>query len=338
MATRKEDDTGGDEEKRSSGFQLWFEEAWEGWLKSVSVIVLCALAYILYKFDLIAESRAGLICVVLIVGGAMVAAIGPAWPRVQSKSSALRALFILMVGLWAVSSGYPSVRAAMPPAPYAQAELTPQQLSAKLSTPSNGPYELIISGQLKPGAAEVEANYSLKAEGGGASDEVSGALTRTQQRVRVSRRGGTATQVVESNEKVERLPSVHGHDVTLTADSIDDQQLEGPLVVQLRAAAYDPIFCLVLGALVILIGLFFDVKLTEPKVKDKTWLGMAAAITYVFAIWFPITVTPHSLVRPAVGELVRALLIGGLGGWLLTIIARSLFGPKTPKKAPSKRS
>jgi hypothetical protein len=43
--------------------------------------------------------------------------------------------------------------------------------------------------------------------------------------------------------------------------------------------------------------------------------------------------TPHSLVRPAVGALVLGLLAGGGGGWVLSGLARLLFGPPRPKKA-----
>jgi hypothetical protein len=319
--------------KRPSRFQLWFEEAWEGWLKSASVIALIAAAYLVYKFDLIAESRAGLVSVVAVIGLAMSTALSPAWPRVQERSPFYKGLFILMMILWAAAVGYPSLRAVSPPAPFAEAELTPQKLSEQLKTPSTGPYELVVSGQLKAGAGEVEAGYSIKAEGGGGSDEVSGELQRKMVRVRVSRRGGTQSSVAEVNEQAHRLPHVRGNQVTLTADSIDEQQLEGGLRVELRQAGLEPAIPWALGALAILLGLFFDVKLHDPKLKDKTWIGVAIAVTFVFSIKFPEDATPHSLVRPAVGALVLGLLIGGLGGWLLTVIARGLFAPKLPKKA-----
>jgi hypothetical protein len=340
MAKRTEEDEteGGEPTKRAPGWQLWLEEAWEGWLKSVSVILLCALAYILYKFDLISEGRAGLLVVVLIVGGAIYAAASMAWTRLETRPPAWKALFVLMLIFWAAGSGYPALRAALPPQAYAEARLTPQQLSTRLKAPSNGPYEVVVSGQLKPGAAEAEASYTLKAEGAnGTSDEISGELQRKQVRVRVSRRGGTSTSVQEVNEQAHRLPHVRGSEVTLTADGIDDSQLEGGLMVELRSGGLDPIIFLVFGGLAILLALFFDAKLYDPKQKDKTFLTAAAAITYVFAIAFPMTATPHSLVRPAVGALVAALGIGGIGGWILAAIARGMWGAKLPKKAATRR-
>jgi hypothetical protein len=336
MAARRDDEEGGEDsgpKKSASRFQLWFEEAWEGWLKSVGVIVLCAIGYLVYKFDLISEGRAGLIAVVGVVGGGILMATGLAWPRAKEKSPGFRAGFLFMCVLWAAGAGYPSLRAAMPPAPYAEATLTPQALSAKMKTPSNGPYELLVSGQLKPGGGEVEVGYSIKAEGGGGSDEVSGDITRKTVSVRVGRRGGTQQSIKEVNEQAHRLSNVKGNEVTVTADSVDDQQLQGGLIVELRAAGLEPIIFWVLGGIAFLMALFFDAKLTDPKQKEKTFLAVAIAITMVFAVRFPMVTTPHSLVRPAVDALILGALAGGVGGWILTLIARAMWAPKLPKKA-----
>jgi hypothetical protein len=330
---RDEEEDSGKVEKRASRFQLWFEEAWEGWLKSVSVILLCAVGYLVYKFDLISESRAGLIAVVAVVGGSILLATGVAWPRAKEKPSAWRAGFIFMVLLWAVGAGYPSLRTAMPPTPLAETTLTAQAPSAKVKTPSTGPYEVMVSGQLKPGGGEVDVGYNLKAEGGGGTDEVSGEITRKTVSVRVGRRGGTQSSVREVNEQIHRLPNVRGNEVTLTAEGIDDQQLQGGIQVELRPAGLEPVIFWALGGLAFLLALFFDAKLHDPKLKEKTFLAVAVAITMVFAIRFPMVSTPHSLVRPAVDALILGTLAGGLGAWILTLIARAMWAPKVPKKA-----
>jgi len=334
MAARRDDEEegSGKVEKRASRFSLWFEEAWEGWLKSVSVIVLCAVVYLVYKFDLISEGRAGLLAVVGVIGGAIMTAAGMAWPRVQEKTPGLRAGFIFMVVLWAAGTAYPSLRTALPPATLAEATLTAQAPSAKLKTPSNGPYEVVVSGQLKPGGGEVDVNYDLKAEGGGGSDEVSGEITRKTVSIRVGRRGGTQSSVKEVNEQAHRLPHVRGNEVTLSAEGIDEQQLQGGLVVELRAAGLEPVIFWVMGGLAFLLALFFDARLTDPKVKEKTYLAVAVAITVVFSVRFPMVSTPHSLVRPAVDALIMGVLLGGIVGWLLTLIARAMWAPKVPKK------
>jgi hypothetical protein len=334
MAARKDDeeDESGPKKKSASRFTLWFEEAWEGWLKSVSVILLCAVGYLVYKFDLISEGRAGMIAVVAIVAGSILLSTGVAWPRVQEKTPALRAGFLFMCVLWAAAAGYPSLRNVSPPAPVGEATLTAQAPSAKVKTPITGPYEMVVSGQLKPGGGEVDVGYDIKAEGGGGSDEVSGEITRKTVSIRVGRRGSTQSSVKEVNEQAHRLPHVRGNEVSITADGLDDQQLQGGVLVELRPAGLEPMIFWVLGAVAFLLALFFDVKLFDPKAKEKTFLAVAVAITMVFSIRFPMVVTPHSLVRPAVDALILGVLAGGLGGWLLTLIARAMWAPKLPKK------
>jgi hypothetical protein len=231
-----------------------------------------------------------------------------------------------------VATGYPSLRAAMPPRPLAETNLTKAQPSATLKTGSDGPYELLVSGGFKQaGASEAEAMYTIKAEGGGGSDEISGSLERSMVRLRTSRRGGTTASLQERLEHAHRLGHVHGGEVALAADSVDDQ-LESGLHVSLRSAGPNPTLFMVLGALALLGALAFDARLTDVKGKAKTYLAAALGVCFVFALDYQDEATPHSLVRPAVGSLVKALLIGGLGGWLLGAIGRGLFGPKLKKR------
>ena len=321
--------------KRASSFQLWLEEAWEGWLKSVGVIVLCALAYLLYSNNLVGEGFAGVIAVGLIVLGSIFSTAGPAWQILQDKAPAAKALFVTCLAMWLVGTGYPAFRTALPPALVAEGMLTTVTPTLKLDTKLDGPYELVVSGGFKQaGVQEAEINYSVKAEGGGGTDEVSGTLKRSLMHLRTSRRGGTSTSVHEQTELRHRLPNVRGGQVTLSTEGVDDQLADG-LHVAVSKAGPNPLVFLIMGALALLLAIGFDVKLYDPKskVKAKTYLAPAAAICLVFSLYFQEEATPHSLVRPAVGGLVFALFTGGLGGWLLAVIARSLFGAKAPKKA-----
>jgi hypothetical protein len=321
--------------KRASSFQLWLEEAWEGWLKSVGVIFLCAVAYVLYNFGLVGEGFAGVVAVALIILGSVFSTVMPAWHILVDKPPAARALFVTFVAMWLVGTGYPALRTAMPPAPVAEGVLTAAAPSVKLKTNIDGPYELTVSGGFKqPGVQEAEINYSVKAEGGGGSDEAPGTLKRSLMHLRASRRGGTTTTLHEQTELTHPLPHVRGNEVTLSTDSVDEQLAEG-LHVAVRKAGPNPLLFLILGALAVLLAIGFDTRLYDPrsKTKVKTYLAPAAGICLAFSLNFPIEATPHSLVRPAVGGLVFALFTGGLGGWLLSVLARGAFGIKAPKKA-----
>jgi hypothetical protein len=340
MAKKDEDDTADEAElpakKKSSGrLPLWLEEAWEGWVKSVGVLLLCAVAYILYKFDLVAERTAGWVAVVAVVVGALWATVPLAWERVKSRGPAAKALFVVMVATWAAGTGYPSLRAAMPPAPLADAHITPGALSAKLPVKTTGPLELSVLGRFKSAGGEAEASYDLKVEGGGQSEQVSGLLKRSLMRVRTSRRGGTSTTVTEHTEQSHRLASVHGPEITVSAENVDEQ-LEDGLIIHARPAGPEPLVFIILGAFAVLCAIGFDARLVEPRVKEKTYLTAASALALVFSIRFPIAATPHSLVRPAVDALFLAAVSGGLGGYLVAFVARAGFGPKLPKKAGRK--
>jgi hypothetical protein len=331
MAARDEKGQDAPPRKRPpSTIGLWFEEAWEGWLKPLGGIGLLGIAYLLYKFDLLPESVAGAALALIIIAGAIAMTALPAWGLV--KTPVMRALFITFLAVWAVGTGYPVMRVALPPRSLAEVKLTPTQLAAKAHVEHSGPLEITVSGHFKGAAmAEADANYTITVDSAGGHDEVSGTLKRALVRYRAGRRGGTTTSIQERTEELHRLPLARG-DLTITTDAIDDK-LDGGLTVDVRSAGLNPIIFLVLGGLALLLAIFFDARLViDPKTKVKTYFTAAAATCYVFAIHYPGEATPSSLVRPAVGSLVLALLIGGLGGWLVGFLARVLAGPKTVTK------
>lgn len=321
--------------RRPSTIGLWFEEAWEGWLKSLGGIGLILIAYLLYKFDLVPETLAGAALVLIVIVGAIAMTALPAWSFV--KTPVARGLFVTFLAVWAVGTGYPTMRSALPPRSLAEVKLTPTQLAAKAHVEHTGPLELTVSGHFKGAAmAEADANYTITVDSAGGHDEVSGTLKRALVRYRAGRRGGTSTSIQERTEELHRLPAARG-DLTISTDGIDEK-LDGGLTVDVRSAGLNPIIFLVLGGLAVLLALFFDARLViDPKTKVRTYLTVGAAVCYVFAIHYPGEATPSSLVRPAVGSLVLALLVGGLGGWLLGFLARLLFGPKVAVARKSRR-
>lgn len=148
------DETGAETENESGGqrasrFQLWLEEAWEGWLKSVGVIILCAIAYLLYKFDLINEGLAGALLVGIILVGTIASVALPSWEVVRGKPPRQKALYVTMLVAWVVASAYPSLRASLRPAPLGEATVTQEGQTVTVKTGKSGPYELTVSGRLK---------------------------------------------------------------------------------------------------------------------------------------------------------------------------------------------
>ena len=323
------------DKKNATQFQLWFEEAWEGWIRPLGLMILLAVGYLLYKFDIVSEHVAGIVAVLAIVVGAIVVGALPALPLTRAPWQ--RAMLAAMVAAGLGGMVYPAVRAAVPGKVYAQTTLTSDKQSATLTTGTTGPYELLVSGHFKEaGRSDAEASYAIKAsDSGGGSDEVTGEIARKL--VTIRSRKGSSSSVQDLNEQKHRLGHVRGPQVTLTVDGVDDQ-LDGGLAVALRPGGLDPIVFIVLGALAILMALILDTRLVDIKGKQKAYLTAAMAIAFCFSMYYWREATPSRLVKTAVSALLFAIVVGGIGGWAAGGIARALFGPKPPKKpAATKR-
>jgi hypothetical protein len=318
------------DKKNATQFQLWFEHAWEGWIRPLGLMILLAVGYMLYKFEIVGEHLAGLIAVLAVVVGAIVVGAMPALPLTRAPWH--RALLATMVAAALGGMVYPAVRAAVPGKTFATAVLTNDKQSATLTTGTSGPYELLASGHFKEaGRSDAEASYALKiSDNGGGSDEVSGMIARKL--ITIRSRKGSSSSVQEQTEEKHRLAHVRGPQVTITADGVDEQ-LDGGLSVALRAGGLDPIIFIVLGALAILMALVLDTRLVDLKGKQKSYLTAATAIAFSFSMYYWREATPSRLVKTAVSGMLFALVVGGVGGWVVGGLARFLFGPKPPKKS-----
>jgi hypothetical protein len=320
------------DKKNATQFQLWFEEAWEGWIRPLGLILLLAIAYLLYKFDIVGEHAMGLLAVLGIVVGTITVGALPALPLTRAPWQ--RALLATMVAAALGGMVYPAVRAAAPGKTLAEGVLTVDKPSATLITNTSGPYQLDVAGHFKEaGRQDAEASYTIKAtDNGGGSDEISGTIERKL--VTIRSRKGSSSSVQERDEQKHRLAHVTGPQVTLTADGVDEQ-LETGIHVVLRPGGLDPIIFIVLGALAIAMALVLDARLVDIKGKQKSYLTAATAIAFAFSIYYWREATPARLVKTAVSALLFALIVGGIGGWAAGGIARALFGPRAPKKAAS---
>lgn len=314
-------------------WRMKLEEAWEGWLRPVGLIVLCLGLYLAYRADVLPESTAGFLVVAAVALGPIALAALPAWEKAKRLSPVLRGLFFVMVGAWLAGVGYPSLRAASPPKPSGETQLKEGLTTNVVKLEHAGHYEAIVSGHFKQaGSAEAEASYDIEARTGMDAESFSGTLKRSLMRVRAGRRGGVSTTLAERTENVHRLGKVQGPQLTFSTSSLDPQLGPDGLTIAVRPAGPNPILFWVLSALAVALGLFFDGILTEPRGRERTYLTMAAGLALVFGIAFPDDATPHSLVRPAVGAFVLALLTGAIGGWMLSALVRLARGPRRTAK------
>src|SRR5215813_12421395 len=112
MATRgsgKTRDAGppaaGTKGKLPSAFQIWFEDAWAGWLKHVALILGAALLFVLYQLEFLNQRFVGLLIGFGLSIGAIVFAASPA--REHAKSGGQKAALYALCAVWALCAGYP---------------------------------------------------------------------------------------------------------------------------------------------------------------------------------------------------------------------------------------
>jgi hypothetical protein len=324
------------DKKNLSPFMLWFEEAWEGWIRPLGLILLLGIGVLLYKFDLLGEQSAGTLLVVGIVfGSVLLTGVLPAWPLARAPWQKAMLLTLAVTAL--VATGYPTLHAALPGGVLAEATLTAEKPTGMLNTGRTGPYDLTVAGHFKDvGRSEAEIGYSLEAkDNSGGSDKVEGTINRKQ--VVIRSRKGSSSSMQERNEITHRLPDVRGAQVSINGEGSSFDQLADGLKVELRRGSPPPIVFMVLGALALLMCLILDARLVEPKSKVKSYLTASVAIAYAFSIAYPGEATPHALVRPAISSFLLALFLGGLAGWAAGGVVRALFGPKLKKTAAAPR-
>lgn len=312
-------------------FRMRFEEAWEGWIKSVLSIALIIGIYALYKSGKGGEYVLGTSLVVIVIASAAVWAFWPAWQLIKGRTKTLRILFFVLLGTWILGVSLPTLELTLPLPAVAETQLTANKLQSTVELPAAGNYRVVVSGHFKQeGAQDVSASYSLALNGQGGKRDLSGNLLRSIVQNRTSRRGGTSASLQEHNEVVHRLQGLPAGTVQISTDGIDEQLAQGLTVTVFRAGP-NPIFSWVLLALAVVLAVYFDSKIVGNRGKEKLHLAVAVGVTAVFAISYPGDATPHFLVKPAVGNLVLGLVVGGGIGWTLGFLGRGLFGPRSAK-------
>jgi drug/metabolite transporter (DMT)-like permease len=326
MATRSggkssDSSAAGSKRKPPTAFQIWFEDAWAGWLKHVSLILAAALLFVLYMSDLLNERFVGIILGFGVGIGAIFFAGTPA--REHATTQGQKVALYAVCGLWAACSGYALWYGLYPGAPYATLTLSDEGTTSKPLDIPDGGKSIYVKGKLKGGGGDVNATFKIKGESQAGNVTAEGSLTRFTSTGRVGRRG-VARNTTEFTERRLYLGRTKGP-LTLTMEQ-KDETLDKDMEVEVLRAPVPPIAIYILSGVVFVLALALDRKL-DPK--GRTFLGMAAAVSLVFATYFGFEqVSRHAIVRPAIGSLLAAFIGGGIGSWLITAIVKKM----TPEK------
>jgi hypothetical protein len=312
--------------KPPTAFQIWFEDAWAGWLKHVSLILLAALLFVLYQLDLLNERALGLIIGLGVPIGALVIAATPA--REHIKTPGQRFALYAICALWAGCAVYPILYGLFPGEPYAKGELADEGSQVTLQAPGGGK-AVYVSGKLRGGGGDVNATFKIAGNWEGGSHTVEGSLSRVIVTGRVGRRGVTHGSA-EFNERRLYLGRTTGP-VTLRMEQ-KDEAIDKNVSVELLRAPVPPMIIMILSIVVFGAALGLD-RVLDPK--GRTSLGVAAAISLTFSIYYGFEqVSRHNLVKPAIGSIFFAIIVGGIGGWIVAWVVKKMTPEK--KKRPAR--
>jgi hypothetical protein len=312
-------------------YQQFMEQHWEGWLSQVLLILLLGAGVIGYKMDLLRESMIGILLSGGLVASAIYVTAIPAYDLI--KNSTGRRLFAALVVLWVIAAGYPTLRKGMSRKVLAETVLTEESKTVKLPVAEGqvGPYDVTISGSLKPDAAQSSnIGYELVVAGeGGIRTEVSGEFTYAVHQARV-RRG--STHWTEQHNQIEhRLPrALRGSELTISTDRVEDTLQDG-LHVTVHPQSYDPNWFFVAGIFVVFAMIYVESRIGDSKTKPH--LIMASATTLVFSYWYHLHATSNRMVAPTLDALILAVITGGIGGTIVGAIVRRASGRDRLKPA-----
>lgn len=323
-----------DKAKPASGYDAFMDEHWESWLRPVLGLVLLAVGYVAYKWEILPEYTAGLLC-----GGGLVAltiygTAEPAYNLIRDRRYQMAFFGLCLV--WGFAAGFPTLRKAYPRQVLGETALTDEKKTevVKLKGPYAGPFDITVSGRLESsGSQAATAVYELTASGGGGQDKIEGDLEYSVHQTRSRRGGGHWTE--NNNQVVHRLSgAVKGLELTFTTDSVDKLLADG-LHIAVHPQTLNPWIFWGLGLFVVL--MMGVVEATVGDSKEKTNLVMASMVTLVFSYRFYERATTTNLVRPAVEALFVALISGGIGGTFVGWLVRKLSGrdklkPARPEK------
>lgn len=328
-------------DKPGNRLDEFLEQHWEAWLRPVVLLAVLGAGVLGYRWDLISETVAGLLAAGGIVLVTIYATARPAFDLIETRRN--RILFGALVVLWAVSSGFPALRKAVPRPVLAEAVLTEQNMTARVNLPGGtGPFDMTVSGKiLGGGAQQVDATYEIVVTApGGASATVEGSLEYSVHQTR-SRRGTTHwTEKHDRNEH--RLPSsLRGNELTLSTERIDTLLQDGLHILIHPRDPFLPILMPTLGGvavpllgfLVVLVMIFLETRIGDAE--NKPYLAMASLTTLVFSWRYSLRATSTNLVAPAVEALFVSLILGGMSGSLAGWIARRASGRS--KLQPARR-
>jgi hypothetical protein len=277
-------------------------------------LVLAALRYL----DILDDASLGLSIGVIVLAG-LATAFGvivwrnefPKWVRVATFCAA---------GAFLVGVVFPFVMTVYPGTPVFSESVSKDRAEVPVKGVDGGAYTLEVYASSLADSAETratEGQYKFAVGG----TEVSGKFSDSFRSVRAGKRG---TRQVEMKHLMEVHPvSLDEGEKALKVVRLDAQI--GPEVrVSLYPVLLPPVISYILFGLVMLFGIILDGIFTEQT--EKWRLSLWPAVGAAFLLIFGSAYERGNVTSAAIWSGIFGGVAGFLGGWLLSIISRKVFG------------
>jgi hypothetical protein len=291
----------------------WYEEYLRGRLGLLTLVLAVGGLVVLYLADVLPERIAGLLLgTTVVLATCVYAGISLA----RSTRTARGSLAMLAYGAVAVAVALaPVVLTLIPGTPAAHGELRAPGESFMLPRTVHGPVRVLVHGTAGgAGAASIDAVLEV------GSEKIETHLGRTLSVGRAGRRG-RATVVQEHNSEY-LSAKVSGGVQRLTLAEIRGA-VAGPLEVEVfREWLPFPVALSIAGALLLL------TVIVGARLQASVTAAAALGCALVFGLSIYRIATPDAAVRPELGALFVAVILGGSGGGTLGWLGKKLLGRK----------
>lgn len=262
--------------------------------------------------------------------GAPLVAVTVGLVPLRDSSHRLR-LTAAVVGLVAlVGSELELSHLFFPPDVLATATLSTKKPDAELEPTTHRELEVETHGTLAKTSGSAEESFVIELERDGAKRTIEGTFSKSAA-VRFSRRRAptsVSAHVVDVDRQSVELPgsgAIHAHLVNLTGAGAKSLELRLRPALPLAHPLELALKCLLALALVIQLAAARD----GLRNRFLAWMGYAI----VLALYLPRHFSPGDPLGALVGASFVALLVGGLGGWILGSVLSGMIGRRMEASA-----
>lgn len=296
------------------------DDAWEDWIRPLLLIVVAALAVLVWYLEWVPDGVFGLALGALV---AVVAAVAVGARVVaHAATPAARWVGLLVVFGSLALAGWSPWRLLGPDAVVAAGDVGED--GGRVALPGVGAgkdaYRVYLHGEPHYGKADAELRLTLWTRPGEAHVVRHGRVDTRQSGQ------GRAARTVRHHDLSWDVAADLSEGGRIEVHEVSERQLEWPVHVELRRAPAPVGLALTGGALLLALGLLVERRATK---RQRMWLTTLAVATPLFTALFGLWFSPGNLTKAVFGAALAATLIGAFVSYPLLAVARRI-GARPP--------